>query len=71
MEFGAIVFFVALLVMIIDVANEIGISDNNGKFILNVVITAIIIAIVAIILWGAIYNISGLANAVNSIGSFL
>ena len=70
-EFGAIVFFVALLVMIIDIANEIGISDNNGKFILNVIITAIIIAMVAIILWSAIYNISGLANAVNSIGSFL
>ena len=71
MEFGAIVFFIALLSMIIDIANEIGISDNNGKFILNIVITAVIVAIVAIILWNAIYNISGLANTVNSIGSFL
>lgn len=68
--FGAFVFLITVLFMILDIAGEIGTSSNNIRYLLTVVLTTIIVALVAAILWGAIYNISGLAGAVGTVSSF-
>lgn len=69
-EFGAFLFLITMLLMILDIAGEIGVSGNNIRYLVTVVITTIIVAIVVAIIWNAIYNISGLAGAVGTVSSF-